>query len=78
LTATSGFDFVPSMSIARIPSADDALMVSIGRRIGEFVVMCLKGTYMSPRPSQLAPAITPMFDPPVPPAFPAGMPSSRT
>jgi hypothetical protein len=53
-------------------------MVSIGRRIGEFVVMCLKGTYMSPRPSQLAPAITPMFDPPVPPAFPAGMPSSRT
>jgi hypothetical protein len=48
------------------------LMVSIGRRIGEFVVMCLKGTYMSPRPSQLAPAITPMFDPPVTPAFPAG------
>jgi hypothetical protein len=34
--------------------------------------MCLKGTYMSPRPSQLAPAITPMFGPPVPPAFPAG------
>jgi len=47
-------------------------MVGVGRRIGEFVVMNLKGTYMSPRPSQLAPALTPMFDAPATPAFPAG------
>jgi membrane-associated phospholipid phosphatase len=48
------------------------MAVSVGRRIGEFVVMCLKDSYRSPRPSQLSPAITPMFDPPVTPAFPAG------
>jgi membrane-associated phospholipid phosphatase len=48
------------------------LMAHIGRRIGEHVVMCLKGDFRSPRPPQLCPAITPMIDPPVTPSFPAG------
>jgi membrane-associated phospholipid phosphatase len=48
------------------------LMVRIGRRIGEHVVMCLKGFFRSPRPSQLCPAIVPMIDPPSTPSFPAG------
>src|SRR5215468_6321849 len=46
--------------------------VRVGRRIGEHVVMCLKGYFGSPRPSQLCPAITPMIDPPATPSFPAG------
>jgi hypothetical protein len=48
------------------------LMVRVGRRIGEHVVMCLKGDFASPRPSQLCPALVPMIDPPVTPSFPAG------
>jgi membrane-associated phospholipid phosphatase len=48
------------------------LMVHVGRRIGEHVAMYLKGHFRSPRPSQLCPAITPMFDPPVTPSYPAG------
>jgi acid phosphatase (class A) len=48
------------------------LMVHAARRIGEHVVMCLKGDFHSPRPSQLCPAITPMIDPPATPTFPAG------
>jgi membrane-associated phospholipid phosphatase len=47
-------------------------MVCVARRIGEHVVMCLKGHFKSPRPSQLCPAITPMIDPPATPTFPAG------
>ena len=47
-------------------------MLRIGRRIGEHIVMCLKGDFLSPRPSQLSAAITPMIDPPVTPSFPAG------
>jgi acid phosphatase (class A) len=48
------------------------MMVCAARRIGEHVVMCLKGDFKSPRPSQLCPAITPMIDPPGTPTFPAG------
>ena len=48
------------------------LMLRLGRRIGEHVVMCLKGDFLSPRPSQLCPWIVPMIDPPVTPSFPAG------
>ena len=48
------------------------LMVRTGRRIGEHVVMCLKGLFRSPRPSQLCPGIVPMIDPPSTPSFPAG------
>ncbi len=48
------------------------LMVHTARRIGEHVVMCLKGDFHSARPSQLCPAITPMIDPPATPTFPAG------
>jgi acid phosphatase (class A) len=47
-------------------------IVCTARRIGEHVVMCLKGDFKSPRPPQLCPAITPMIDPPVTPTFPAG------
>jgi acid phosphatase (class A) len=56
------------------PARDPAtyLMVRVGRRVGEHVVMCLKGYYRSPRPSQLCPALVPMIDPPVTPTFPAG------
>jgi acid phosphatase (class A) len=48
------------------------LLIRAARRIGEHVTMKLKGHFMIPRPSQLCPAITPMIDPPVTPAFPAG------
>jgi membrane-associated phospholipid phosphatase len=48
------------------------LMLHVARRIGEHVSMCLKGDFMCPRPSQVAPAITPMIDPPATPSFPAG------
>ena len=48
------------------------LMVRIARRIGEHVVMCLKGDFMSPRPPQLCPAITPMIDPPLTPSLSGG------
>lgn len=48
------------------------LMLRVGRRIGEHVVMCLKGDFHCPRPSQLCPSIVPMIDPPVTPSFPAG------
>lgn len=58
------------ISPARNPAT--YLMVRLGRRIGEHVVMCLKGYFRSPRPSQLSPAIVPMIDPPATPSFPAG------
>jgi len=58
------------ISPARNPAA--YLMVRLGRRIGEHVVMCLKGYFRSPRPSQLSPAVVPMIDPPGTPTFPAG------
>lgn len=48
------------------------LMLRLGRRLGEYVAMCLKGYFRSPRPSQLCPAIIPMIDPPGTPTFPAG------
>lgn len=48
------------------------LMVRVGRRVGEYVVMCLKDRFGSPRPSQLCPAIAPMIDAPATPSFPAG------
>lgn len=48
------------------------LLLRVARRIGEHVVMCLKGFFAAPRPSQLCPAIEPMIDPPVTPSFPAG------
>jgi hypothetical protein len=58
------------ISAARHPAT--FLMLRVGRRVGEHVVMCLKGEFRSPRPSQLSPAIVPMIDPPVTPSFPAG------
>jgi PAP2 superfamily len=58
------------VSPARNPAT--YLMLRVGRRIGEHVVMCLKGHFRSPRPSQLSPAMVPMIDPPATPSFPAG------
>jgi membrane-associated phospholipid phosphatase len=58
------------VSPARHPAT--YLMLRVGRRIGEHVVMCLKGYFRSPRPSQLSPAMVPMIDPPSTPSFPAG------
>jgi hypothetical protein len=48
------------------------LLLRVARRIGEHVVMCLKGFFAAPRPPQLCPAIEPMIDPPVTPSYPAG------
>jgi len=48
------------------------LLVRVARRIGEHVVMCLKGIFRCPRPSQLCTAIVPMIDPPATPSFPSG------
>lgn len=48
------------------------LLIRVARRVGELVVMCLKGHYRCPRPSQLCPALVPMIDPPLTPSFPAG------
>jgi hypothetical protein len=48
------------------------LLLRVARRVGEHVVMCLKGWFAAPRPSQLCPAIEPMIDPPVTPSYPAG------
>ena len=47
-------------------------LVHVGRRLGELVVMCLKNHFGEPRPSQVCPAIVPMIDPPITPAYPAG------
>jgi acid phosphatase (class A) len=58
------------ISPARNPAT--YLMMRVGRRIGEHVVMCLKGYFRAARPSQLCPAILPMIDPPATPSFPAG------
>lgn len=68
--ATSYWLGMLQISPARNPAA--YLMVRLGRRIGEHVVMCLKGYFRSPRPSQLTPAVVPMIDPPGTPTFPAG------
>ena len=48
------------------------LLMRVGRKVGEHIVMCLKGDFRSPRPPQLCPAIEPMIDPPRTPSFPAG------
>jgi len=48
------------------------LLMRVARRVGEHIVMCLKGDFRSPRPSELCPAIEPMLDPPRTPSFPAG------
>ena len=48
------------------------LLIHVGRRIGEHVVMCLKHQFKSPRPFQLCPAITPLIDAPMHSSFPAG------
>lgn len=48
------------------------LLIRVARKLGELLVMCLKGHFRCPRPSQLCPALVPMIDPPVTPAFPAG------
>jgi hypothetical protein len=60
--------------IMLVPSASPAttLLIRVARRIGELVVVGLKHHYRFPRPSQLCPAVVPMFDPPAHPSFPSG------
>jgi acid phosphatase (class A) len=47
-------------------------LIRVARKIGEMVVMCLKAHFDIPRPSQICPAIVPMFDPPRTASYPAG------
>lgn len=47
-------------------------LLRLARKLGEMVVMCLKDSFDAARPSQLSPAIVPMFDPPRTATFPAG------
>jgi len=54
----------------RMPASN--LLIRVARRIGEHIVMCLKGEFRCPRPSQLCTAIVPMIDPPATPSFPSG------
>jgi acid phosphatase (class A) len=54
----------------RMPASH--LLIRVARRIGEHVVMCLKGEFRCPRPSQLCTALVPMIDPPATPSFPSG------
>ena len=60
--------------IMLVPSASPAttLLIQVARRIGELVAVGLKHHYRFPRPSQLCPAVVPMFDPPAHPSFPSG------
>lgn len=48
------------------------LLIRVARKLGEMIVMCLKAHFNVPRPSQLCPALVPMFDPPQTAAYPAG------
>lgn len=48
------------------------LLIRVGRRLGELVVMRLKGHYLCPRPSRIHPMIVPAIDPPDTPAYPSG------
>ena len=47
-------------------------LIRVARKLGEMVVMCLKNDFDAARPSQLCPAILPMFDPPRTASYPAG------
>jgi len=47
-------------------------LIRVARKIGEMVVMCLKAEFNVPRPSQICPAIIPMFEPPRTASYPAG------
>ena len=55
---------------SRMPAMN--LFMRVARRIGEHIVMVLKGEFRCPRPSQLCAAIVPMIDPPATPAYPSG------
>lgn len=47
-------------------------LIRIGRKLGEMIVMRLKVQCNAARPSQICPALVPMFDPPRTAAYPAG------
>jgi hypothetical protein len=55
---------------SRMPAMN--LLIRVARRIGEHIVMVLKGQFRCPRPSQLCAAVVPMIDPPATPAYPSG------
>ncbi len=48
------------------------LLIRVGRKIGELVVMRLKDIYRCPRPSAIHPLIVPAIDPPDTPSYPSG------
>jgi hypothetical protein len=48
------------------------LLIRVGRKVGELVVMRLKDLYQCPRPSRIHPFIVPAIDPPDTPSYPAG------
>lgn len=47
-------------------------LIRMARKLGEMIVMCLKDRFNADRPSQICPAIVPMFDPPRTASYPAG------
>ena len=47
-------------------------LIRVARKLGEMIVMCLKAEINAARPSQICPAIIPMFDPPQTACYPAG------
>jgi len=47
-------------------------LIRIGRKLGEMIVMRLKAHFDTARPSQICPALVPMFDPPRTATYPAG------
>ena len=47
-------------------------LIRYARKLGEMVAMRLKESFNVPRPSQICPAIVPMFDPPRTASYPAG------
>lgn len=48
------------------------LLIRVGRKIGELVVMRLKDLYKCPRPSRIHPLLVPAIDPPDTPSYPSG------
>lgn len=59
-----------ALNPARRPNTH--LLIRVGRKIGELVVMRLKDHYQCPRPSRVHPFIVPAIDPPDTPSYPAG------
>jgi hypothetical protein len=68
--AISYFSGMLMASPAQYPKTN--LLIHVARRVGEYIVMCLKEDYRCPRPSQLCAGIVPLIDPPTTPSYPSG------